>query len=213
MRERERGREACYDKEGTARDRWGELTSSPLLLPVKCRNNYVSTGSDRNIEDATTKCQRSWGEVEGEEEEKEGKSSGTRRLFRKDATKLDGTSGSRLEKYWSMRGEERISWTTRMTCASCSSSVGQDHVCWHISSLETLLFRDSLLPLFASSSSFLSPSYACLNCLNASIERKSNKNEKFRSFSICSSEKNSLKRFKTRIPPSFQIDFEVSRER
>lgn len=107
MRERERGREACYDKEGTARDRWGELTSSPLLLPVKCRNNYVSTGSDRNIEDATTKCQRSWGEVEGEEEEKEGKSSGTRRLFRKDATKLDGTSGSRLEKYWSMRGEER----------------------------------------------------------------------------------------------------------
>lgn len=103
MRERERGREACYDKEGTARDRWGELTSSPLLLPVKCRNNYVSTGNDRNIEDATTKCQRSW----GEEEEKEGKSSGTRRLFREDATKLDGTSGSRLEKYWSMRGEER----------------------------------------------------------------------------------------------------------
>lgn len=111
------------------------------------------------------------------------------------------------------RREERISWTMRMTCASCSSSVGQDHVCWHISSLETLLFRDSLLPLFASSSSsssFLSPSYACLNCLNASIERKSNKNEKFRSFSICPSEK---KLFKTRIPSSFQIDFEVSRER
>lgn len=106
-RKEEREREACYDKEGTARDKRGELTSSPLLLSVKCRNNYVSTGSDRNIEDATTKCQRSWGEVEGEEEEKEGKSSGTRRLFRKDATKLDGTSGSRLEKYWSMRGEER----------------------------------------------------------------------------------------------------------
>lgn len=29
-----------------------------------------------------------------------------------------------------------------MTCASCSS-VGQDHACWHISSLETLLFLSS----------------------------------------------------------------------